>query len=173
MMKDEEYGEHARPDMYPMFHEAVSLTVVKTWLDWNDEAVEFKKHDELVRFYQLISPSFTEDAKTRPPKITSYAEVRELRNILEHTEARKVLFDPDKQFIEAAAVAKREDIARGWKAELAEAIAALESIGALELKRLTPEDTGLLVKLRDTAAELLQDIQKLKPENEGQAEPSK
>jgi hypothetical protein len=170
MMKDEEYGEHARPDMYPMFHEAISLPVIKSWLGWNEEVAEFQNHDELIRFYQLMSPTESGEGKNRPPKISSYAEVRELRNIMENVEARKVLFDPEKQFVEAAAVAKLEEIARSWKAELAEAISALESIGALELKRLNTDDIELLTKLRETTAELLLDIEKLRPKNE--AEPS-
>jgi hypothetical protein len=168
MMHDEEYGEYARPDMYPMFHEAVSLPVVKDWLGWNEETAEFQKHEELRRFYQLISPWESEDGQTRGAKITSYAEVRELRSIMENAEARRVLFDPGKQLVEAAAIAKREEIARSWKAELAEAISALESIGALELKRLTGDDLELLTKLRNTTAELLRDIETLKTTNETQ-----
>jgi len=172
MLQDEEYGEHGRPGMYPIFHEAVSLPAVKDWLGWDEEAGEFRKREELTRFYRLISPSESQDGQTQGPKIASYAEVRELRGILENPEARKVLFDHGKPFVDAAAIAKWGEIARSWKAELAEAVSALESIGVLELKRLSGDDLQLLTKLRDTTAELLRDIVTLKTTNETQPAPS-
>lgn len=163
LMEDEDYGDHAQPDMYPIFHEAVSLPVVRDWLSWGDDTCEFKNHDELVRFYELITPhTNNEDGTTREPKIDSYSKVRDLRAVLENSEAKKVLFDPNRSFVDAVAITKRDELANSWKAELIEAIVALESIGALELKRLGGEDLKLLTRVRDAAAELLQDAEKLK-----------
>jgi len=163
MMDNDEFGDAALSTMYPMFHEAVSLPAVRDWLGWSEEAAKFQKVDELTQFYELITPSKSEDeGEPTEPKITSYSQIRELRPILDNSEARKILLDPSRTFVEAVAVSKRQEMANSWKAEIIEAIGALKSIGVLELKRATPEDIELLVNLRDIATELIVDINKLK-----------
>jgi hypothetical protein len=149
--------------MYPMFHEAVSLPAVRDWLGWNEETTRFTKLDELNQFYELISPRETgEGEDAAEPKINSYAQIRELRPILDNAEARKILLDPSRTFIEAVAVGKRQEMASSWKTEIIEALTALKSIGVIELKRAAPEDVQLLADLRDTASELISDLEKLK-----------
>lgn len=162
MMDHEEFGDAAVPSMYPMFHEAVSLPAVREWLGWNEENARFTKQDELNQFYELMSPRNSEEGgEAEEPKITSYSQVRELRQILDHVEARKLLLDPTRTFVEAVAVAKRQDLANSWKTEIIEALSALRSIGVLEVKRATAEDIKLLEELRDTVNEIILDAGKL------------
>lgn len=157
MMADEEFGEHARPDMYPLFHEAISLPLVKTWLGWDEDNASFTK-DERKQFYELISiPLELPGADARRPKIETYAQVRELKSILDNPEARQVLFDPTRTFVEASAVAKSKEISDSWKTEVAEAIAALERISVAELKKFGAAETAALTKLRDMSDTLLGD----------------
>ena len=159
MMDHDEFGDAARPDMYPMFHEAVSLPVVRDWLGWNEDGAKFQNADELNRFYALITPRpADEDGEPSEPKITSYSQIRELRTVLDNAEAKKILFDPSRTFLEAVAITKREEMANSWKAEIVEALNALQTVGVLELKRVSQEDLNLLERLRDTSAELLGDI---------------
>jgi hypothetical protein len=163
MMDHDEFGDAARPDMYPIFHEAVSLPAVRDWLGWNEDAAKFQNADELTRFYGLITPHSADDeGEPTEPKITSYSEVRELRSVLDNADAKKILFDPTRSFLEAVAITKREEMANSWKAEIVEALNALQSVGVLELKRITPDDMKLLEQLRDTSAELIGDISKLR-----------
>jgi hypothetical protein len=61
MQGDPEYLDRASPSMYSLFHEAVALPVVRTWLDWNDERSEFEDEDSLHQFYELIAPTEDED----------------------------------------------------------------------------------------------------------------
>jgi hypothetical protein len=164
MMDHDEFGDAARPDMYPIFHEAVSLPSVRDWLGWNEETAAFQKMDELGRFYELITPHIYDDDgdHAAEPKITSYSQVRELRSILDNTEAKKILFDPSRSFHEAIAITTREQLANFWKTEVIEALEALRGIGVLELKRINQDDMKLLQDIRDSAAELLVDIEKLR-----------
>ena len=129
MMSSENFSDYAKPDSNPLFHEAVSLPVVREWLGWDDATCEFKNPTTTDQFFSLISTSqdSTEDFKS--PKITTYSQVRDLRLILANPEAKKVLLDSAKSFTEALAVTSRQQIIGSWKAEVAEAAEALKGIG--------------------------------------------
>lgn len=158
MMADEEYGEHARPDMYPLFHEAISLPMVKTWLGWDETTATFTQDESRKQFYDLISiPLELSGSDTKRPKIESYAQVRELKAILDNPEARQVLFDPTRTFVEASAVSKSKEIAGSWRTEIAEATSALENISVAELKKFGDDEIMTLTKLRDISDSLLSD----------------
>jgi hypothetical protein len=81
MQTDEEFSGYAKPDMYPLFHEAMSLPIVREWLGWNEAESTFTKKPELEHFYSLHSPT-GDDSPKAPAKITTYGEVRELKYIL-------------------------------------------------------------------------------------------
>jgi hypothetical protein len=156
MMNDEEYADVAEPDMYPLFHEAVAGAAVKEWLGWNDTEYEFGNADALHDFYELIAPVRSDDRDgPREPKITTHRDVRDLREILPLTEARRRLFDSDASFTDALALAKAENLSNTWVKQIGEAIAALRSVGALELRNLTDENLAELNKLAESTKELL------------------
>ena len=162
MMSSENFSDYAKPDMYPLFHEAVSLPVVREWLGWDDGTCEFKNPTTTDQFFSLISTSqdSTEDFKS--PKITTYSEVRDLRLILANPEAKKVLLDPIKSFTEALAVTKRQEIVGSWKAEVAEAAEALKGVGVYELKRIADEDLRLIKDLRAVIDEIILSVETLR-----------
>lgn len=163
MMNSENFSDVARPEMYSIFHEAVSSPAVREWLGWDENKGAFQNTENLERFYGLITETASEDrGEVKEPKITSYSQVRELRAILANTEATRVLFDRNRTFVEALAITKRQEIVNSWKSEVAEAIEAIQGIGSLELKRLSIEDMSLLATLRETVVEILEDVQKLK-----------
>jgi hypothetical protein len=161
MKADENHGLYARPNMYPMFHEAVSLPVVREWLGWDEGMTEFTNGETMDQFYRLIAPDESEDAEVIEPKIKTYEQVRDLRYILPNGEAKRVLLDPSRTFLDALTIAKREELSQSWKSQVATVISALESIGALDLRHMTKEDVAEIVKLRDSAAELLETYEKL------------
>lgn len=163
MQADENYGDYAKPDLYPIFHEAVSQPVVRDWLGWDEPTSRFTNEETLQQFYQLISPS-DEDEEEQPPKITSFSQVRELSGVLQNTEAKRVLLDPQRAFLEAAAMVKREELARTWKSEVASVIVALRSIGIAEFIALSDEDVAEVERLRDVTIELLENYRKLNPQ---------
>lgn len=109
MQDNDEFGTMADPKMYRLFHEAVSVVKVKDWLGWDDDEHRFSHDDNLDKFYKLLIPYTPEDeeesGRARDPKIRTYFDVRSLRDILGNIEAEECLFDPDKSFSEALAVA--------------------------------------------------------------------
>lgn len=155
MQRDEEFGDQAVPRMYPIFHEAVAGTVIKDWLKWNENEGRFEDVENLHSFYSLIVTRETDDGITIEPKIQTREAVRALRDIIPVPEARRVLFHPDKSFGDALALAKAEELSRSWGIQIAEAVAALRTISALDIKRLTDEDLATLNDLKSVVAELI------------------
>jgi hypothetical protein len=163
MQEDEEYEGYAKPEMYPLFHEAVSLPVVREWLGWDDGQLRFTKQDELEQFYDLLSPTALDEGIAGDAKVTTYAQVRELRYIIPSPEARQILLDPARSFFDAVAVAKSTELSQAWVAKVSAAVRALESMGVSELKALSEENKAELEKLRDLIQERLVDYSELRP----------
>jgi hypothetical protein len=161
MQSDEEFGVHAKAEMYPLFHEAVSLPAVKEWLGWNEAESRFTNGTGVEQFYSLISPGRDDGAKS-PAKLTTYGEIRELRNILSNNEARAVLVDPARTFLDALTIAKRAELSKNWLSSIAGAIDALTRLSILELQASTAEERGEIEKLRALAAKTLENYEKLK-----------
>lgn len=163
MHEDEEYGIYCKPNMYNLFHEAVSQTKIKEWLGWDEDRCRFTNIEELHTFYSLISPRDPEETGTREPKITTYSQVRELRLILDKPEAKRLLLeDPNSSFVDALALAKQDEFSRTWSANVAAALRSLSLIGVDELKNLTEDDRQLLVRLKELVEERLKDSERLK-----------
>lgn len=156
MQLDPDYGERADPSMYVLFHETVAIPVVRQWLGWNEATSYFENEDELHQFYELIAPSESEDKPARPPKITTFGQIRQLRIILPLPEARRVLLNPESDFDAAIGIAKADELTRSWGTQVAETVAALRSIGWNELGKLSSEDLDEVTKLRDVVTELLE-----------------
>ena len=161
MQNHEEYGSRYRADMYPLFHEAVSLPLVREWLGWDEGTGEFTDDEQLAVLYELITPNEAENGNRRDAKIRTYDQVRELRSILPNAEARQMLFDPSRSFLDAVTIAKHEELSRAWASKVASAISALDSIGALELEKLSLDDLETIGKLKDMATRLLENYEKI------------
>ena len=141
----ENFGEFFKPRLYSLFHEAVSLPVVREWLGWNDEDCNCHALDELEQFYGTITPRQIEDPdeceQDHPPKITNYGQVRELRSILQNEEAKAILVEePERSFDEALAVAKQPEIARHWVRSVSAAMRALSDMSMRALKEISNDE---------------------------------
>jgi hypothetical protein len=161
MQDDENYGEYAKPSMYPLYHEAVSLPTAREWLGWKEEEGQFTEETQREQFYELVTPNEVEEGRTQEPKIRTYSQVRELRNILPSPEAKRVLLDPNRSFFDAVAVAKRDELSRSWKTQIAEAIDALQTVSVIDLEELSSEDLEQLEKLKELSQRLLDTYLKL------------
>lgn len=161
MQEDEDYGGYSTPEMYPLFHEAVSIPIVRTWLSWNDESNSFTNIENLPQFYNLITPTEDESGGSQEAKVQTYSQVRELRNILSKSEAKRILLDPSRSFQDAITSARQDEISRMWVWEVGAAIQSLETMGIKELKTLEGEDIDLLRKLGQVVAERLEDYKSL------------
>lgn len=162
MKEQEDFEELAKSTLYPIFHEAVSLPAVKDWLGWDEEDCCFTKEDDLRDFHQLISPSRSDEGEDRPPKIPTYLQVRTLRDILPHAEAKRSLLDPDQSYEDALAIARQDRLAGQWETQVRAAIRSLENIAIRDLKSLSEEQVELLRELVNRAGERLEDHASLK-----------
>lgn len=161
MKNDEDYGDYAESTLYPLFHEAVAQPVVREWLGWDENSGNFTNAETLHIFYDMLTPSDSEEGRQREPKIGSYLQVRELRHILPNSEAKRILIDPNRSLLDALAAARRDEMAQAWATEVAEAITALENIGIGELRRLRAEDVTTIESLRDVVNQTLEAYHKL------------
>ncbi len=161
MQEDEEFGGYALPGMYAIFHEAVSLPAVKEWLNWDESEAKFCNTESVSQFYELITPREDDEGKRVEAKITSYSQVRDLRAILDKSEAKRILLDPSRPFHEAIGIAKQEEFSHLWISEVSEAIAALVALEIKELKNLQPDQIEMLQHLKSLITERLQDYTKL------------
>lgn len=164
MTADEEYQHLARPRMYPIFHEAVSVPQVRDWLGWEEAQNRFTKFEELHRFYDLIvGEQIEEDERSeqRPPKITSYSQVRELKSILLHTEALASLLDPEQGWGDALGLAKADDLNKSWRRQVAEATTAIRAIGAVLLSDMNSSELDGIRELLEAATKILDLHEKL------------
>lgn len=161
MQDDEDFGGYAKSDMYPLFHEAVALPVVRGWLGWDEVSGSFTDEEQIHNFYQLLTPDEEEDTQRQDPKVTTYSQVRELRDIIPNAEAKRILLDVSRSFFDAVSVAKREELSRSWTTQVAEAIGAMQTIGALDLPQIPEEDLAQIKKIRDIADDLLETHRKM------------
>lgn len=164
MQKDEAFGTQADPKMYRLFHEAVSVVKIKEWLGWHENEYRFTDNDNLEEFYKLIVPIVPEDeeelGRSRDPKIRTYLDVRNLREILGNIEAQECLFDPSKSYNEALAVAKASTT-QNWTPRIQAATQTLKKMPTSTLKSLTSEEISPLKELFDLLKETLTDWTKL------------
>jgi hypothetical protein len=171
MQQNDEFRAQAGSDKYPLFHEAVSLTAVKEWLVWDDKHYKFTNTESLRQFYELLTrpePN-PEDGASKEAKISAYSQVRELRDILPNPDAKRVLIDPDRSFLDAITIAKRDELKRSWASLVAEASSALRAIGASELKAMSPDDIAAVRRLADTANETVENYRILRNESRSRA----
>jgi hypothetical protein len=164
MQNDEEFGALADPKMYRLFHEAVSVVKVKEWLGWDGDEYKFADEDNLESFYKLLAPHSPEEeeeaARAREPKIRTYLDVRNLKEIIGNIEAEECLLDPDKSFNEALAVAKAST-APNWNPRIQAANQTLRKMPTSILKSLSLTDIAPLKELYDLLKETLSDWIKL------------
>jgi len=160
LANDDEFGSYTDPKMYRLFHEAVSVVKIKEWLGWDESEFKFTNEEELKKYYKLLIPIFPEDddepARSEPPKIKTYQDVRNLREILGNEDAETSLYNPNQSYSEALAIAKAT---RGpvWLPKIKSAIQALDNLPTNALKNLTAEESELLIKMYSKAKERLDD----------------
>lgn len=155
MQDDEGYSDYAGPKLYPIFHEAVSLPIVRDWLGWNAESFEFEDAENKEIFYQLISPRISDDGDEEDPKIGTYSDVRHLRDILPNNEAKSSLLQLHLDLVDALTIANRNEMSRRWRSEVSEATTALKNIPGLEVEEFEKEDVETIRNLVETARKVL------------------
>jgi ParB-like chromosome segregation protein Spo0J len=150
MKDDEEYGESVSPELYPIFHEAIGQPTIREWLGWDVTEGKFLKDGNRELLYGWLSAT---DDKTR--KISSYGEMRELKQILENPDALTALKDDDQSFADALAIVKSEAKATRWFPNAKAALASLKEMGAETITNLDESGLTVLSELKSSAAFIL------------------
>jgi hypothetical protein len=150
MEEDEEMGEHAGPKLYALFHEAMSLPVVRDWLGFSDVSFTATNEENREAFYELLSPRSVE-GETLAPKLSTARHVRSLRGIVNHPTALAALLEPERPLEDAIRESEvdnpPEDQAAGERA-LSQALRALREPGVDVWFTPTPRGRVLLAELR-------------------------
>lgn len=160
MKEDEDFGDYATSSMYPLFHEAIALPNVREWLGWDEAGTTFINEEQLRNFYQLLTP-IEETDYSQEPKLTTYSHIRELKHIVPNAEARRVLLDQSASFFDAVSIAKREELSRSWRTQVAEAVESIQAIGVMSISELSSEDLQQLEEIRDVSSRVLEIHKKL------------
>lgn len=147
MNNDEEYGESVTPDLYPIFHEALGQPTIRDWLGWDSQQLKFLKDDTRELLYSWLSGA---DGAVR--KISSYGEMRDLKQILDNTDALTALKDDDQTFADALAIVKSEAKATRWLPNAKAALTSLKEMGAETITNLDEGGLTILQELKLSAS---------------------
>ena len=149
MKSDEEYGEQADARMYSYFEEIFKRPVVRSWLEWNDDAEGFTNEERRTELYSWMVPNEDEGTGPRLPESKS---IRELSEIIADESAMSILRASNGTL--ARALARFEvDHPEDWYPKVTAATSAIKS--------LTPEmlrgfDGPTLQSLEDLKEKILQ-----------------
>lgn len=141
MGSDETFGDLVSSDMYPIFHEIVGQPALREWLGWNPESYSFENVDNRELLYTWMAGD--EDC---PPKVTSFGDVRLLRQVMDNDDAFSALKDDNQSLEEAVAIANADARAKKWLPNVKVALKGLNEMTAETIEDL--DDNALLVLRR-------------------------
>lgn len=146
MIHDDEFGESVTPDLYPIFHEAVGQPIIREWLGWDHQQLKFLKDDTRELLYGWLAG--TSDS---PRKISSYGEMRDLKQILENPDALTALKDDDQTLADALAIVKSEAKATRWLPNVKAALSSLDEMSSETMENLDDGSRKILENLKNRA----------------------
>ena len=132
------------------------MPALRDWLCWNAEPNRFDNPENTERFYQLISPRVFDQGERRPPKLTTFSDVRSLKDVVQNQDALADLLQPERELVDALTISNRNRIAGRWRGEVNEAKTALQSIPAFDVAAFQDEDIRLITELMILAKRLLE-----------------
>lgn len=151
MELDEEFNQHAGPDLYVFFHEAISQPKVREWLGFSDETFRAEDGASKRIFFELLSPREI-DGRIVPRKLQSAnSQVRLLKEIVDKPQALEILQDPERDFEDAVTAARDSTIRRDdglLERSLAQALRALREPSVDSWSQATPRSLELFGELK-------------------------
>ena len=151
MRLDDSYGDEVTPEMYPIFHEILSQTKLKEWLAVNDKTSEFENDENKNLLY-----SWLVDDDDRTAQLTSYRDVRSLRQVIDNEDAYNA-FVNDGETLEAAhAMANAQARANKWLYNAKTALESLKDMNTETIQSLDSSSIEILQNLRKRARIILQ-----------------
>ena len=160
MEDDDLYAGVAKPEFYRLFHELVSLPIVREFFSWDQTVSKFNNEEKSGQVFELIEP--LEDDSTS--KLTTYKDVRDLRFIIGNKQAEAILLDPEENLAAALTAAMPEpDLPTPslLPNRIKDFFKALENAGIEELTALAIDDVNLLEDLAELISSRLEQHTKL------------
>lgn len=162
LLSDEEFGERGSPAMYPLFHEAIALPVVRDWLGWKDETNQFENNIAREQFYYLLVGMQDDEGHKTDPKLNTYQDVRALREIVPNAQAKSYLLNPGEPFSTAVSAANQQTVQSKWRDEVNQAIVALKAITLGEIESIDTDDLSSLESIKSEVERIVTAQLKLK-----------
>lgn len=151
MKQDPEFGDAVTPELYPIFHEAVGTPTTRKWLGWDAQNLQFSDNDNRELFYGWITPN-----QNKLRKIRGYEDVRDLKLILENSDALTALKDDDQTFADALAIVKSEAKATRWLPNAKAALNSLNEMSSEVMRKLDETGVDILQQLKKQSAFIVQ-----------------
>ncbi len=134
---------------------------IREWVGWNKEEGRMENEAAREKFYGLIVGMEDDESVTQPPKIIDAKDFRLLPVIVQDSSYfESFLSDPTQSLQDAyKAFAAPPPPPPDWKSILRRDLQTLvNNVPHTAIKAATQEDKELLIQLRDTCAQFVQDI---------------
>lgn len=126
--EDEEYGEHAKPNMFTIIQEVTIRPYLRdTWLNWNERAGQFENLENLRQLYKWISPSPELDGSRQ---LSDVRYLRNLHEVIQDSDAYQAFLEPNTEFLQAYAIVlnKKKEVQIDHSKILTQFISILEKL---------------------------------------------
>ena len=132
--------------MYPVFHEVVGQPSMRDWLSWDPDSSTFANSSNRELLYGWLAGTDEAD-----PKITSFRDIRLLRQVMENADAFLALTDDDQTLEQAVALANADARATRWLPNVKVALKSLNDMTAETIENLSADELRVLEKIRARA----------------------
>ena len=162
MRNDEEYGSLADRNLFSLFLEMLRAPMIRSWLEWSDQELQFCKNSNRKHIYRMIVGE-SEEGEEGSPVIRNPPDMRTFSRILGHEHRDRVLdrlLNGDVSIEQGWAIL--EPGIPPWEEMVATVIDALEKLPADALQALTSDKEQQLQQLVEVASRKLAQAQKLR-----------
>ncbi len=163
MGADDEYGEHADPNLYSYFEEVFKRSNVRDWLVWSDEERKFTNADRLKELYGWMVGEPNDAGEPGEKKLPEAKSVRELGRIIDDAGAMAIFRSAGGTLIMAVARFESEH-PQEWLPALSSAESVLASLSPDVLRELSTEEIESLNRLRSRVEQVFEDRRRLRGE---------
>ena len=161
MKKDEEYGEHVKPNHYSYFEELFKRPSIVSTFQWSDVDRRFTNESGIKEFYSWMLGEVDETGDLLEPKLPEAKSIRELDQFWNDPKAMTV-FRSSTGSLQSASQRFAADNPTEWRPAIDTAELVLSSMSTDNVRELTAEDLEALRALAKRLEQIQQDHEKLK-----------
>ena len=166
MRADEEFGDHAVPNLYSYFEEVFKQPNVRDWLSWSDEKQQFTNPSAVREFYGWMVGEPTDGGGLSEEKLPEAKSVRRLGKVIGNPIAMASFRAQEGSLTKAEALLEAER-PQDWVPSVAETQRILASLSPDILRGLNEEHLNALRDLKQRIEQVLEDRERLVGEQNG------